>query len=51
MGNCFERGYDEIVHIPMSSGLSGACQNAVQLAAEYGGKVYFLLYPSITPIK
>lgn len=35
-----KEGYDEIVHIPMSSGLSGACQNAVQLAEEYGGKVY-----------
>lgn len=31
--------YDEIVHIPMSSGLSGSCQSAVMLAKEYGGKV------------
>lgn len=31
--------YDEIVHIPMSSGLSGACQTAWMLAQEYGGKV------------
>lgn len=31
--------YDEIVHIPMSSGLSGACQTAWMLSQEYGGKV------------
>lgn len=31
--------YDEIVHIPMSSGLSGACQTAVMLAEEYEGNV------------
>lgn len=31
--------YDEIVHIPMSSGLSGSCQSAVMLAEEYEGKV------------
>lgn len=31
--------YDEIVHIPMSSGLSGSCQTAVGLALEYEGKV------------
>lgn len=31
--------YDEIVHIPMSSGLSGSCQSAMLLAQEYGGKV------------
>ncbi len=31
--------YDEIVHIPMSSGLSGACQNAWMLACDYDGKV------------
>ena len=33
------REYDEIVHIPMSSGLSGACQTAWMLAKEYGSKV------------
>ena len=32
-------GFDEIVHIPMSSGLSGSCENAIQLAASYGGRV------------
>ena len=31
--------YDEIVHIPMSSGLSGSCQTAILLAEEYDGKV------------
>ncbi len=31
--------YDEIVHIPMSSGLSGSCQTALMLAEEYNGKV------------
>ena len=31
--------YDEIVHIPMSSGLSGSCQSAVMLAEDYEGKV------------
>ncbi len=31
--------YDEIVHIPMSSGLSGSCQSAALLAEEYEGKV------------
>lgn len=31
--------YDEIVHIPMSSGLSGSCESAAALSAEYEGKV------------
>ena len=31
--------YDEIVHIPMSSGLSGSCQSASMLAQHYEGKV------------
>ncbi len=31
--------YDEIVHIPMSSGLSGACQSAIMLADDYDEKV------------
>ncbi len=30
---------DEIVHIPMSSGLSGSCQSAMMLAQDYEGKV------------
>lgn len=32
--------YDQIVHIPMSSGLSGSCQSAQMLAADYVGKVF-----------
>ena len=32
--------YDEIVHIPMSSGLSGSCQTAMTLADDYDGKVH-----------
>lgn len=31
--------YDEVVHIPMSSGLSSTCENAISLSAEYDGKV------------
>lgn len=31
--------YEEIVHIPMSSGLSGSCQSALMLAQQYQGKV------------
>ncbi len=31
--------YDEIVHIPMSSSLSGSCQTAMMLAEDYDGKV------------
>lgn len=31
--------YDEIVHIPMSSGLSSSCETAMSLAADYDGKV------------
>lgn len=31
--------YDELVHIPMSSGLSSSCQTAMMLAGEYDGKV------------
>ena len=37
-----EQGYDEIIHIPMSSGLSGSCSTAMVLAGEdeYEGKVF-----------
>ena len=35
----FSKGYDKIVHIPMSSGLSNSCNSAKQLAKEYGDKV------------
>ncbi len=32
--------YDEILHIPMSSGLSRSCENAKNYAERYKGKVY-----------
>ncbi len=32
--------YDEIVHIPMSSGLSGSCQTAMMLSQEYDNRVF-----------
>ena len=32
--------YDEIVHIPMSSGLSSTCETAIVLAKEFDGKVH-----------
>ena len=35
-----EEGYDEIVYIPMSSGLSGSCHTASQFAEEYDGKIH-----------
>lgn len=40
--NVFEEGYDEIVHIPMSSGLSGSCSTAMALSRDddYEGKVF-----------
>lgn len=31
--------YDEIVHIPMSSGLSSSCETATMVADDYDGKV------------
>ena len=35
----FQDGYDEIVYIPMSSGLSNSCHNAIQFSLEYEGRV------------
>jgi len=32
--------YEEIVHIPMSSGLSKSCETAMMLAEDYAGKVF-----------
>lgn len=32
--------YEGVVHIPMSSGLSGACETAKMLAKDYEGKVF-----------
>lgn len=34
-----EEGYEEIVYIPMSSGLSGSCHTAIALSEDYDGKV------------
>lgn len=31
--------YDEVVHIPMSSGLSASCETAMALARDYDGRV------------
>lgn len=31
--------YEEIVYIPMSSGLSGSCQSAIMLSEDFDGKV------------
>lgn len=31
--------YEELIHIPMSSGLSASCHSAAMLAESYGGKV------------
>ena len=31
--------YDQVVHIPMSSGLSGSCETATALAVDYDGRV------------
>lgn len=33
------KDYEEIVYIPMSSGLSGSCQSAIMLAEDYDGRV------------
>lgn len=33
------REYDEVVHIPMSSGLSASCETAMGLSRNYDGKV------------
>ena len=39
MWNLALKEYDEIVYIPMSSGLSSSCGTAMMLAEEYDGKV------------
>lgn len=36
------RDNDEIIHIPMSSGLSGSCEAAEMLARDYGGRVHVI---------
>lgn len=32
--------YDEVVHIPMSSGLSGSCETALALSRDFDGKIH-----------
>ena len=34
-----QEGYEQVVYIPMSSGLSASCHAAIQLSEEYDGKV------------
>lgn len=34
--------YDEVLFLPMSSGLSGTCQTAAMLSQEYNGKVHVI---------
>ena len=41
--DCWEgllQRYDEIIYLPMSSGLSGSCQTAAMLAEEYDGRIH-----------
>lgn len=40
---------DEIVYIPMSSGLSGSCQTALMLAEDYDNKVFVVNNQRICP--
>lgn len=37
--NSLLKEYDEIVHIPMSSGLSSSCSTALMLSEDFGGRV------------
>ena len=37
--NILKDGYDQIVYIPMSSGLSNSCHNAIQFSMDYDGKI------------
>ncbi len=34
--------YDEVIHIPMSSGLSSSCETALMLAKDYDGRVHVI---------
>lgn len=36
---CLSEGFDEIVYIPMSSGLSSSCSTAMSFAEDYDGRV------------
>lgn len=40
--NSLLKEYDEIIHIPMSSGLSGSYMTAAALAADFNGKVFVI---------
>ncbi len=40
--------YDELVYIPMSSGLSASCQTALSLSAEYNGRVQVVDHHSVS---
>ena len=37
--NILKDGYDQIVYIPMSSGLSNSCHNAIQFSMDYDGEI------------
>ncbi len=44
--------YDTVVHIPMSSGLSGSCETAIMLAEDFDGKVQVVdveILPALPP--
>lgn len=45
------KDYDEIVYIPMSSGLSGSCESAKKLAEQFNGKVQVVDNLSISVIQ
>ena len=36
------KDYEKVIHIPMSSGLSGSCETAIALSQDYDGKVLFV---------
>ena len=38
--------YDEVIHIPMSSGLSSSCETAIMLAKEFDGRVHVVDKPA-----
>lgn len=40
--NILAEGYEEIIYIPMDSGLSGACHMAIQLSKDFDSKVKVL---------
>ncbi len=43
--------YDELIYIPMSSGLSGTCANATKIASKFNGKVQVVDNQSISVIQ